>query len=176
MLEPQPSESEQWFQHPRFLPHEPGGRRLIFAMGAPGNTQIVAQDLETGRREVLGSGDQPVYSRTGHVVYETPGGLWATPFSVETLQRTGKSFPIPAAPVARCYRNSEMPICPATWPRYPIRKHLKRSSWEISFPIRLNCKSRSQLRLGCSGYKSQSELGPTGHSAVAKARANRHPS
>jgi Tol biopolymer transport system component len=89
-----PSESAQGFQNPHFPPGEGKGHRLIFDMGSPGNTRIVAQDLESGRREFLGPGTRPFYSPTGHVVYEVAGDLWAVPFSVSTLQRAGEPFPI----------------------------------------------------------------------------------
>jgi eukaryotic-like serine/threonine-protein kinase len=88
------SESESSFQDPHFLPHEDRRRRLVLATGLPGRTQIVAQDLETGKREILGPGQRPVYSPSGHIVYETEGDLWAIPFSVKNLKRTGESFPI----------------------------------------------------------------------------------
>jgi hypothetical protein len=62
---------------------------------------IIIQDLETGRREDLGRGDEPVYSPSGHIVYEdaaadgSPGSdLWALPFSLDTLTVTGEAFRI----------------------------------------------------------------------------------
>ena len=38
----------------------------------------------------------PSFSPTGHVIYEgvDPGGVWALPFSVESMQATGNPFPI----------------------------------------------------------------------------------
>jgi Tol biopolymer transport system component len=61
-----------------------------------GETQIVARDLETGREEVLANGRTPVYSVTGHVLYQSLEGptLWAVPFSLETLRKTGDPFVI----------------------------------------------------------------------------------
>ena len=88
------SESRYTFQDPHFLPHEGVGRRLLFVTGSPERTQITAQDLETGRREILDLGERPVYSPTGHIVYQTAGDLWAMPFSVRELKRTGDPFPI----------------------------------------------------------------------------------
>ena len=88
------SESRHTFQDPHFLPHEGVGRRLLLVTGSPESTQIAAQDLETGRREILGPGQRPVYSPTGHIVYQTGGDLWAMPFSVSDLKRTGEPFPI----------------------------------------------------------------------------------
>jgi eukaryotic-like serine/threonine-protein kinase len=94
LLQVDTSESRYTFQDPHFLPHQGVGRRLLFVTGLPENTQIAAQDLQTGRREILGPGQRPVYSPTGHIVYETTGDLWAMPFSVRDLKRTGEPFPI----------------------------------------------------------------------------------
>ena len=88
------SASRHTFQDPHFLPHQGVGRRFLLVTGSPESTQIAAQDLETGRREILGPGQRPVYSPTGHIVYETAGDLWAMPFSVSDLKRTGEPFPI----------------------------------------------------------------------------------
>ena len=59
--------------------------------------EVVVKNLETGERQVLGTGYFPRYSRSGHIVYQTntrEGGLWALPFSIKTLQPTGEAFPI----------------------------------------------------------------------------------
>jgi eukaryotic-like serine/threonine-protein kinase len=88
------SERRYTFQDPHFLPHEGVGRRLLLVTGSAESTQIAAQDLETGRREILGPRQRPVYSPTGHIVYETAGDLWAMPFSLSDLKRTGEPFPI----------------------------------------------------------------------------------
>ena len=86
---------------PHFLPHEGGSRSVLFETGRP--TQIVAQNLDTGSRDVLTAGARAVYSPTGHVVYQAGGrfveGLWALPFSPETLKATGEPFPINARTV-----------------------------------------------------------------------------
>jgi Tol biopolymer transport system component len=58
---------------------------------------MIAQDLETGRRELLGPGVNPFYSPSGHIVYQADlfaSGLWALPFSLDTLRATGEAFPI----------------------------------------------------------------------------------
>ena len=89
-----PSESRHEFRNPHFLPGNSRGRRLLFDLGLPGNPQIVAHDLETGQREILGAGSRPVYSPSGHILYQTAGDLWALPFSENTLQATGESFPV----------------------------------------------------------------------------------
>ena len=53
--------------------------------------------METGDFSVLVSGAYPIYSSTGHILYQTnvhEGGLWALPFGIETLKPTGDPFRI----------------------------------------------------------------------------------
>ena len=95
LFAPEPPEDQ--LLHPHSLPSEAGGRKLLYVMAkSPTEGQIVMRDLDTGRREVLASGFNPVYAPTGHIVYRSvePAGIWAAPFSIETLQRTGEPFPI----------------------------------------------------------------------------------
>ena len=80
-----------------FLPSEAGARVLVFTFGTLMEHTMVVQDLETGRRELLGPGAAPVYSNRGHLVYATSpasNDLWALPFSLETLRATGEAFPV----------------------------------------------------------------------------------
>ena len=82
---------------PHFLPSEEGSRVLVFTFGTVAASEMMVQDLDTGRREFLGPGDRPFYSPSGHLVYQPERGvydLWALPFSLETLQGTGEAFPI----------------------------------------------------------------------------------
>ncbi|MCP5119464.1 MAG: hypothetical protein GY953_52360, partial [bacterium] len=82
---------------PRYLPAEAGQRVLAFAVRTSAGSTLMVQDLDTSRREVLGSGDSPFYSPTGHIVYRLAGAtsdLWALPFSLGGLEATGKPFPI----------------------------------------------------------------------------------
>ncbi len=82
---------------PHFLPSDTGRRVLVFTFGTAGASEMMIQDLETGRQEFLGPGDRPFYSPSGHLVYQPERDvydLWARPFSLETLQATGEAFPI----------------------------------------------------------------------------------
>ena len=91
------SEKGQRAISPEFLPSGAAARSVVFAEGSPSDVEIVVQNLETGERQVLGTGHFPRYSRSGHIVYQTnytEGGLWALPFSIRTLQPTGEAFPI----------------------------------------------------------------------------------
>jgi serine/threonine-protein kinase len=58
---------------------------------------MMLQDLESGWRQSLGPGEIPEYSPSGHIVYgpvNSSDGLWALPFSLESLKATGEPFPI----------------------------------------------------------------------------------
>ncbi len=83
---------------PHFLTAGPGARLLAFTRGAwpPGpGFEIVVRNLDTTEEQVLGPGFGPVYSATGHLLFMTngkQGGLWARPFSTDTLQAQGQKF------------------------------------------------------------------------------------
>ena len=81
--------------YPHFLPNRGGKRGLLFTRGTTAtNVEIVVLDLESGRQDVLAPGSRPVYSPTGHIVYERENALWALPYSAETLRATGEPFPV----------------------------------------------------------------------------------
>ena len=84
--------------HPHFLPAQAGRRVMVFVAGNLSEQTIVVQDLETGRREILGSGAFPWYSPGGYLVYQADllyqHDLWAMPFSLEALRAEGEAFPI----------------------------------------------------------------------------------
>ena len=84
-----------WFPH--FLPRKDGNRVLMFAVRQGNENQIVLRDLETGEEEVVANGNLPVYSPSGHILYQTSrtaGGIWALPFSIGKLKPTGEAFSI----------------------------------------------------------------------------------
>ncbi|MCP5120800.1 MAG: protein kinase, partial [bacterium] len=82
---------------PHFLPAEAGGRVLVYTFRAAGVRTMMVQDLDSGRREILGPGTHPFYSPSGHLVYQSQMDiydLWALPFSLDTFEVTGEAFPI----------------------------------------------------------------------------------
>ena len=83
---------------PHLLPSRDGAPGIVFSagVGAFTNGRIFVRNLETGESQVLAEGRRPIYSPTGHIVYETsePSGVWALPFSLETLTTAGAAFPI----------------------------------------------------------------------------------
>jgi len=84
--------SHRW---PHFLP---GGRAVLFTMGATGrwdDALIVVQSLDTGDRRVLVEGGTYArYVPTGHLVYAREGRMMAVPFDLARLEVTGNPVPV----------------------------------------------------------------------------------
>ena len=98
LISPDPSNpDEPQVVNPQLLPPEAGSRAVLFSAGTAIEQTLMVEDLDTGRREVLGPGAFPFYSRSGHIVYQANRviqDLWALPLSLDTLQATDKAFPI----------------------------------------------------------------------------------
>ncbi len=97
LFEPETSEKGTANLQPHFLLVESGARSIVYNVGSYTDREIVVKNLETGEREVLADGAFPRYSPSGHILYQTAAfspGLWALPFSLETLKPTGEAFPI----------------------------------------------------------------------------------
>ena len=98
LFEPETSGKGSANIQPHFLPVESGARSIVYNVGSYTDREIVVKNLETGEREVLAEGAFPRYSPSGHILYQTAAfspGLWALPFSLETLKATGEGL---------CYR------------------------------------------------------------------------
>ena len=96
LFEPEEAAKTGEFAHPHFLPLAKGPRMLLFRVNRP-EPRIVLRNLDTGNEQVLAEGSRPFYSPSGHIVYQTSdggGGLWALPFSIDSLKSTGEPFPI----------------------------------------------------------------------------------
>jgi serine/threonine-protein kinase len=104
LISPKPSEGQpkndsvdgSGLFSPHFLPTKDGARVLVFAVGGGALTEnrLMLQNLETGQRESLGPGAAPFYSASGHLLYGAEGDVWALPFSLDSLQATGETFPV----------------------------------------------------------------------------------
>lgn len=86
---------------PHFLPsHNGRSGAILFDVGSLTEREIVVLDLDSGEHRVLMAGAYPVYSPTGHIVFQsaprTPG-LWAVRFSMDTLMAIGERFSIDSA-------------------------------------------------------------------------------
>ena len=83
---------------PHFLPAGAGSRVLLYTNWlSPGEQILMIYDMTSGRREALEPGASPVYSPSGHVVFEAGSletNLYAAPFSLASLRFTGQRFPI----------------------------------------------------------------------------------
>jgi Tol biopolymer transport system component/DNA-binding winged helix-turn-helix (wHTH) protein len=85
-----------YLYNPHFLPSEAGPRVLTFAFGFE-SAAMILQDLDSGRREILGAGNRPFYSPSGHLLHrrsQERSELWAQPLSLRTLKATGNPFAI----------------------------------------------------------------------------------
>ena len=85
----------KFYFYPHSLPLEASSRGLVFSRCY--ENWVVIQNLKTGEQELLAPGAFPVYSLSGHLIYQTrerAGGLWALPFSLDSLKSTGEAIPI----------------------------------------------------------------------------------
>jgi Tol biopolymer transport system component len=91
-------------EHPSFL-YLPDGRRALLyqAVDPPQRghgiyVQVVGENERRLLTVSMSSNPYPTYSPSGHIVYVDGTGdsiaIWALPFSLATLQATGKAFPI----------------------------------------------------------------------------------
>ena len=97
LFQPGKAEGKMAFFHPYFLPSQDDSRMLLYAVGFPGKSQIVLRNLDTGHQDILADGALPVYSPNGHIIYQmssVANGLWALPFSLQTLKATGDPFSV----------------------------------------------------------------------------------
>ena len=96
-FDPEGTQRGRGYHYPHFLPREARAPSVLFAVGGGYWRDIVLRDLNSGLTRVLAAGDRPVYSPTGHVLFHSSGasgGIWALPFSIETLKPTGEAFPV----------------------------------------------------------------------------------
>jgi eukaryotic-like serine/threonine-protein kinase len=77
-------------RHPHFIPYPDGRRVLLYEVGR--DHQMTLRDLAEDGSVELGTGHQPIYSPTGHIIYELEESLWALPFSAESRSVTGEPF------------------------------------------------------------------------------------
>ena len=89
----------------KFLPTGSGPAALVYtAASSSADGWVAVLSLETGERRDLGPGGLPIYSPDGYLIHGPTNsgdrGLWALPFSLDTLETTGDAFPISTAGLA----------------------------------------------------------------------------
>jgi Tol biopolymer transport system component len=94
LFEPQEPGLGSSNSHPHFLPAEAGARSVLLRVRGETDLEIAVKNLETGSSVSLASGEHPVFSPSGHIIYDHQNSLWAIPFSLDTLEATGAPFPI----------------------------------------------------------------------------------
>ncbi len=79
--------SHRW---PEFLPN---GRTVLFTIGIQGSwddAEIVAESIDTGRRQrLVEGGTHPRYLSSGHLLYVRNSAAWVVPFDIESMRVAG---------------------------------------------------------------------------------------
>ncbi len=97
LFEPIPTDKGIGHKSPLFIPGLDGRQVLLFTVGSPSDKDVYVVDLDRGERRFLVEGARPAYSPSGHIVFQAgpyDPRLFALPFSTDTLEATGKPFPI----------------------------------------------------------------------------------
>jgi len=81
---------------PQFLP---GGKSLLYVAGTSSfnwssESQIVAQEGTSGRRNLVSGAVSPRYASSGHLLYAQEGNILAAPFNARRLAITGPAAPL----------------------------------------------------------------------------------
>jgi len=82
---------------PHFISDRGEPLAVAFATGGPTSQELVVADLNSDRRVRLGPGAHPWYDPAGYLLFQSSGGdegLWALPFSAETLEPLGSALPV----------------------------------------------------------------------------------
>ena len=84
--------------HPHPLP---GGRAVLLTVTRANGSipTVVVYERDTGTLTTLADGGAPWYASSGHVVFSLEDTLWAFPFDLDRLRRTGE--PVPVLPGVR---------------------------------------------------------------------------
>lgn len=93
------SNEQEGYVTPEVLP---GDQAVLFAnrpgVGGGGNARdgsIGVLSLATGEvKALIQGGYRPRYAPTGHIVFVRTGDLWAVPFDIASLEKTGPEIPI----------------------------------------------------------------------------------
>ena len=73
----------------------PGDAGVLISIVGDGQARIAVLDPDTGEhRVIVRGGSHGRYSPTGHIVYATPGRLWAVAFDIDALEVTGDPVPL----------------------------------------------------------------------------------
>jgi Tol biopolymer transport system component len=91
-------------EHPSFLDLPDGRRAILYqSMDSPSSyhavyAQVIGEDRPRFLTKSTSINPYPAYSPSGNIIYVDGNGdsvgIWALPFSLATLQPTGKAFPI----------------------------------------------------------------------------------
>jgi len=83
-------------RHLTFLPAESLPFRMLAAVGAMGQAKIVLRNPESGETHALTDGSYPVYSSSGHVVFQPSvfrPGIWGNAILFDEQEEFGRAIP-----------------------------------------------------------------------------------
>jgi serine/threonine-protein kinase len=86
---------EEGFESHRYPQWLPGDRAVLFTVVDPAGNRLEIVDVESGERRVLHEGGfYGRYVPTGHVLFVDGDAVFAMPFDVTRLERTGSPMPV----------------------------------------------------------------------------------
>ncbi len=107
---------------PRFLPSKAPALLITGSASGGGPHAVRLEDEELS--PLADSGRRAVYSPTGHVLYLVDDALWAAPFSLRRLERTGTPFLIAANLGAPTVSDDGTIVAPEAADAFPDRHQL----------------------------------------------------
>jgi serine/threonine-protein kinase len=83
-------------EHSHLFPHIlPEGKGVLFTISSPGQNRIATFSFETGQyRTLIERGSCAHYVQTGHLIYSLAGDLYAVPFDLKAMKKTGPLLPV----------------------------------------------------------------------------------
>ena len=97
LIEPEPEQQQNYFTYPHFLLSKNRRRTFVFSMASStAASDLMLYEPTAGVPVPLAPGVRPVFSSTGHLLYQGSRGassIWALPFSIDTLKPGGEAFP-----------------------------------------------------------------------------------
>jgi serine/threonine protein kinase len=92
----EPESPGAFYYRPEFLPNGGGSRFLIYTKDLDYEIWTELLDTETGERRRIAPGQAGTYANSGYILHGTTEingpGIFAMPFSIETMSATGDSF------------------------------------------------------------------------------------
>jgi len=101
-------------EHSHLYPHIlPEGKGVLFTIFNPGQNLIAVFSFETGQsRTLIDRGSCAHYVQTGHIVYSLERDLYAVPFDLKTMKKTGPPLPVAEGVMQGWYGTAHFSVSP----------------------------------------------------------------